>query len=56
MFAVFVLALVFIVAVVVAVVIANGTSNTVTHFRQVVGHDFNSVVNSLQGFINQYTK
>jgi eukaryotic-like serine/threonine-protein kinase len=55
-FAVFVLALVFIVAVVVAVVIANGTSNTVTHFRQVVGHDFNSVVSSLQGFINQYTK
>jgi eukaryotic-like serine/threonine-protein kinase len=55
-FAVFFLALVFIVAVVVAVLIATSTSNTVTSFRQVVGHDFNSVVNSLQGFINQYTK
>jgi serine/threonine protein kinase len=55
-FALFVLALVFIVAVVVAVVIATSTSNTVTSFRHVVGSDFNSVVNSLQSFINRYTK
>jgi serine/threonine protein kinase len=55
-FAVFFLMLVFIAAVVVAVVIATSTSNTVTGFRHVVGNDFNSVVNSLQSFINQYTK
>jgi serine/threonine-protein kinase len=55
-FAFFFLAIVFIVAVAVAVVIATGTSNTVTHFRHVVGSDFNSVLSSLRGFINKYTK
>jgi serine/threonine protein kinase len=55
-FVLFVLLLVFVVAVVVAVVIATGTSSTITHFRHVVGSDFNSVVSSLRGFINQYTK
>jgi serine/threonine-protein kinase len=55
-FALFFLLLVFVIAVAVAVVIATGTSGTVTHFRHVVGSDFNSVVSSLRGFINQYTK
>jgi beta-lactam-binding protein with PASTA domain len=48
--------LVFIIAVVVAVLIATSTSNTVVHFRQIVGKDVNDAVSSLKSFIHQYTK
>jgi len=54
--AIFFLALVFIAAVAVAVVIATGTSNTVVQFRHIVGNDANSVISSLRSFISQYTK
>jgi hypothetical protein len=50
------LAIVFTIAVAVAVVIATNTSNTVVHFRQVVGHDAQSAINSVRDLINQYTK
>jgi serine/threonine protein kinase len=50
------LALVFTAAVVIAVVIATSTSTTVVHFKQIVGRDAQSAINSLQNLINQYTK
>jgi eukaryotic-like serine/threonine-protein kinase len=50
------LAIVFTVAVAVAVIIATSTSNTVVHFRTVVGHDAQSAISSLRDLINQYTK
>jgi serine/threonine-protein kinase len=46
----------FIVAVVVAVVVATGTSNTVVHFRSVVTRDVNSAISSVRDIINQNTK
>ncbi len=50
------LAIVFTAAVAVAVVIATSTSNSVVHFRTVVGHDAQSAISSLRDLINQYTK
>jgi eukaryotic-like serine/threonine-protein kinase len=50
------LLLVFGAAVVVALVIANGASTNVVHFRTVVGHDAQSAINSLRSLVNQYTK
>ncbi len=50
------LLLVFGAAVVVALVIANDTSNNVVHFRTVVGHDAQSAINSLRSLVNRYTK
>jgi eukaryotic-like serine/threonine-protein kinase len=50
------LALVFTAAVVIAVVIATSTSNTVVHYRTVMGHDAQSAINSLRSLVNQYTK
>jgi beta-lactam-binding protein with PASTA domain len=50
------LALVFTAAVAVAVILATSTSNSVVHFRNVVGHDANSAINSLRGLINSNTK
>ncbi len=50
------LVLVFTAAVVIAVVIATSTSNTVVHYRTVVGHDAQSAINSLRGVVNKYTK
>jgi serine/threonine-protein kinase len=50
------LAIVFTVAVAVAVILATGTSNTVVHFRTVVGHDAQSAISNLRDLINQYTK
>jgi eukaryotic-like serine/threonine-protein kinase len=47
---------VFAAVVIVAVVIATGTSNTVVHFRAIVAHDTQTAVQKLQGLINQYTK
>jgi eukaryotic-like serine/threonine-protein kinase len=43
---------VFLAAVVIAVVIATGTSSTVEHFRTVVAHDAQSAINQLQQLIN----
>jgi serine/threonine-protein kinase len=42
--------------VVAAVLIANSASNTVVHYRKVVGQDAQSVVSQVQSIINQYTK
>jgi serine/threonine protein kinase len=39
-----------------AVVIATRASNQVVHFRQIVGKDTQSALNSLQSLISQYTK
>jgi serine/threonine-protein kinase len=50
------LAVAFTIAVAVAVIIATSTSNTVVHFRRVVGHDAQSAINSMRDLINQYTK
>ncbi len=50
------LALVFTAAVVIAVLIATSTSNTVVRYRTVVGHDAQSVINSVRSLVNQYTK
>jgi serine/threonine-protein kinase len=50
------LATVFTAAVAIAIVLATGTSNTVVHYRKVVGRDTQSVINSLHDVINQYTK
>jgi len=50
------LALVFIAAVAIAVVIANGTSSTAVRFRAVMAHDFQSGYDQVQTLINQYTK
>jgi eukaryotic-like serine/threonine-protein kinase len=50
------LAIVFTIAVAVAVIIATSTSNTVVHYRTIVGHDAQSAINSLRDLINQYTR
>jgi len=50
------LAAIFTIAVVVAVAIATSASNTVVHFRKVVGNDAQHAVRSLQDVIRQYTK
>jgi eukaryotic-like serine/threonine-protein kinase len=50
------LAIVFTIAVAVALIIATSTSNTVVHYRTIVGHDAQSAINSLRNLINQYTK
>ncbi len=56
-FMVFLLLLfVFVAAVAVAVVIATGTSNTMVHFRKVVGADAQHAINSFRDLVNQYTK
>ncbi len=46
----------FIVAVVVAVVIATGTSNTAVQFRNVVSRDVNGAISTVRSIINQNTK
>jgi serine/threonine-protein kinase len=56
LFAFLALVLVFTAAVAVAVVLATSTSNTVVHYRKVVGHDTQTVINNLRDLINQYTK
>jgi serine/threonine-protein kinase len=50
------LAVVLTAAVAVAIILATSTSTTVVHVRTVIGHDANSVVNSIQNLINQNTK
>jgi serine/threonine-protein kinase len=50
------LCFVFLAAVVIAVTIATSTSSSVEHFKRIVAHDFNSAVNAVKNFINQYTK
>ncbi len=50
------LTIVFTAAVAAAVVIASSTSNSVVHFRRVVGHDAQQAINSVRSLINQYTK
>jgi serine/threonine protein kinase len=50
------LTLVFAAAVAAAVVIASSTSNSVVHFRRVVGHDAQQAINSVRSLVNQYTK
>jgi serine/threonine protein kinase len=50
------LLLVFVVAVVVAVVIATSTSSSAVHLRNVIGNDFQSVVNQVQQLIGANTK
>jgi hypothetical protein len=46
------IAVVFTAAVAAAVVISTSTSNTVVHFRKVVGHDAQSAINSVRDLIN----
>jgi outer membrane lipoprotein-sorting protein len=43
-------------AVVVAVVIATGTSSTAVQFRKTVANDFQDAYNQVQSLVNQYTK
>ena len=50
------LAIVFTAAVAAALVIASSTSNSVVHFRRVVGRDAQQAINGVRGLINQYTK
>ena len=50
------LALVFTAAVVVAVVIASGTSSTVANFRTIMTHDVQSAISQVRQFINGNTK
>jgi serine/threonine protein kinase len=47
---------VFVAAVVIAVVLATDASNTVVHYRKVVGQDAQSAINSFRDLINKYTK
>jgi serine/threonine protein kinase len=42
--------------VIAAVLIADSASNTVVHYKKVVGHDAQSVISQVQNLINQYTK
>ncbi len=42
--------------VIAAVTISNSTSNTVVHYRKVVGRDAQSAINQLTDIINKYTK
>ena len=50
------LCLIFLIAVVVAVVIAGSTSSGVIHFRSVVAHDAQSAIDSIRQIIQKYTK
>jgi serine/threonine-protein kinase len=50
------LLLIFVAAVAVAVVIATSTSSTALHIRNVIGNDFNSVVNQVQQLVSSNTK
>jgi serine/threonine protein kinase len=50
------LCLIFLIAVVVAVVIAGSTSSGVVHFRSVVAHDAQSAIDSIRQIIQKYTK
>jgi eukaryotic-like serine/threonine-protein kinase len=50
------LCLIFLIAVVVAVVIAGSTSSGVVHFRSVVAHDAQSAINTIRQIIQKYTK
>jgi serine/threonine-protein kinase len=43
-------------AVIVAVVIATGTSNTAVQARRTIANDVNGAINQVQSLINQYTK
>jgi predicted PurR-regulated permease PerM len=43
-------------AVIVAVVIATGTSNTAVQARRTIANDVNSAINQVQGLIGQNTK
>jgi serine/threonine-protein kinase len=56
LFALMALALVFVAAVVVAVVITASNSGSMVHYRQVVAHDAQSAINTVQSIIKQYTK
>jgi serine/threonine protein kinase len=47
---------VFLVAVIVASLIATSTSNTVVHFRTVVANDTQNAINQVKSIISQYTK
>jgi eukaryotic-like serine/threonine-protein kinase len=47
---------VFAAVVIVATLIATGTSNTVVHFQQIVAKDAQSAISQLQSVINKYTK
>ena len=47
---------VFAAVVIVATLIATGTSNTVVHFQQIVAKDTNSAISQIQSLINKYTK
>jgi serine/threonine protein kinase len=47
---------VFAAVVIVATLIATGTSNTVVHFQQIVAKDAQSAINQIQSVINKYTK
>jgi hypothetical protein len=51
-----VMALLFTAAVVVAVVIATSTSDTVVHARTVVGNDAQDAIDQVKSLVNQYTK
>jgi serine/threonine-protein kinase len=48
--------LLFVAAVVIAVVISTNTSNTVVQLRTTVAHDAQSAINQVQNLIGQYTK
>jgi eukaryotic-like serine/threonine-protein kinase len=48
--------LLFVAAVVIAVVISTNTSNTVVQLRTTVAHDAQSAINQVQNLISQYTK
>jgi eukaryotic-like serine/threonine-protein kinase len=47
---------VFALVVIAAVVIANSTSNTVVHYKQVVARDAQSAISQVEDLINKYTK
>jgi serine/threonine protein kinase len=47
---------VFAAVVIVATLIATGTSNTVVHFQQIVAKDAQSAISQIQSVINKYTK
>jgi predicted PurR-regulated permease PerM len=47
---------VFAAVVIVATLIATGTSNTVVHFQQIIAKDTQSAINQIQSLISKYTK
>ncbi|MGO9901412.1 MAG: protein kinase domain-containing protein [Solirubrobacteraceae bacterium] len=57
LFALVALALVFVAAVIVAVVVVTtSSSGPIVHYRQVVAHDAQSAINTVQSIVKQYTK